>query len=420
MKEDTKTTILLIEDSKTFAKTIKKNLENEFYLSVDWASTYSEATRLIAERPERYFISLVDLHLPDASEGEILDFVLAQNIPPIVLTGRFGDEMREYIWSKKVIDYILKESPQSVDYVTTLVRRIYRNREIKVLVVEDSTYSRKHLCQLLRVHKYQVLEASHAWQALEILEDHQDVRLAIVDYYMPQMDGIELTRRIRRKWPKEQLAIIGISAQGSNIMSARFIKNGANDFLTKPYINEELYCRITQNMEMFETLERLQDASNKDFLTDLYNRRYLFESGQLLHANSLRKHMSVSIAMLDVDHFKQVNDQYGHKAGDRVLQYLAGVLKKRFRRSDILARFGGEEFCIVASNMACEHAQSIFDELRESIAATDIIIDGTPIRISVSIGVCSCVKATLEEMINEADRLLYKAKKLGRNRVVCS
>lgn len=412
--------VLLVEDSRTFASVIKKTIETELHFAVDWVCTYADAARLIQADPTNYFVGLLDLHLPDASQGEVLDLALSHRVPPIVLTGKFGDESREYIWSKKVVDYVLKESPQSVRYVVSLVQRLYRNRAVKVLVVEDSTFSRKHLTRLLQVHQYQVFESKNGGHALDILQEHPDIKLAIVDYYMPDMDGIELTRKIREISPKDTFAIVGISAQGNNVMSARFIKNGANDFITKPFVNEEFYCRITQNIEMLEFMESIKQASHKDFLTDLYNRRYFFEAGQTLYANAIRKNLSIAVAMLDIDFFKQVNDTYGHTAGDVVLQHLAWLLKKRFRQTDVVARFGGEEFCILTCNMESELIHKVFDDVRSMIAQLEIPFENHTLHITVSIGVCSQLKTSLEAMLNEADALLYKAKTQGRDRVVCS
>ncbi len=412
--------VLLIEDSRTFATVIKKTIETDLHFPVDWVSTYADAVRNIETHATEYFIALIDLHLPDALKGEALDLVLTQKIPPIVLTGKFGDEIREYIWSKKVVDYVLKDNPQSVDYVVSLVRRIYQNASVKILVVEDSTFSRKHLTQLLRVYQYQVLEGKNGTHALEILQEHPDIKLAIIDYYMPDMDGIELTRTIRSSYPKDAFGIIGISAQGNNVMSAQFIKNGANDFITKPFVNEEFYCRVTQNIEMVEFMARIKQASHKDYLTDLYNRRYFFESGQLLYANALRKHLSIAVAMLDLDRFKQINDTYGHKAGDAVLKHVAWLLKKRFRDTDIIARFGGEEFCIIVSNMEAESIPEIFNSVKTMISETTVEIGSKLIQVTVSIGVCSRLKTSLEAMVNESDAMLYQAKEQGRNRVICS
>jgi diguanylate cyclase (GGDEF)-like protein len=413
--------VLLVEDSRTFAAVLKKTIEHEFQFSVDWAASYAEAERLLAEPPaQQYFVGLLDLHLPDAMQGEILDLVIAHQIPPIALTGKFGDEIREYIWARKVVDYVLKDSPQSINYIITMVRRLYRNRSIKIMVVEDSSFSRKHLTRLLQVHQYQVFEGKGGDHALTILFEHPDIKLAIIDYQMPDMDGIELTRKIRETFPKDTLAIIGISALGNNVMSAQFIKNGANDFITKPFVNEEFYCRLTQNIEMIEFMERVKDASHKDYLTELYNRRYFFESGQLLYANAVRRNFSLIVAMLDIDHFKRVNDTYGHKAGDIVLQQVAAILKKRFRKSDIVARFGGEEFCILATNMEQGPSEKIFEDLRTTIAQTDIPVETANLHVTVSIGVCTCLQPSLEDMIQEADALLYRAKAQGRNQVLYS
>ena len=289
-------------------------------------------------------------------------------------------------------------------------------------VLRDRTKSiRKSFnTRLLYVHQYHIFEASNGSQALEILKEHPDVKLAIIDYHMPDMDGVELTRRIRKTFSKDEFAIIGISAQGDNMMSAQFIKNGANDFITKPFVHEEFYCRLTQNIEMIDFLEQIKNASNKDYLTNLYNRRYFFESGQTLYANATRKHITISVAMIDIDYFKQVNDTYGHKAGDLVLQYIAWTLKKRFRQTDIVARFGGEEFCILASNMNREYIHKVFDDIRKVIAQLEIPVNDTMIHITISIGICTRLKQSLEEMINEADDMLYEAKRQGRNRVICS
>jgi diguanylate cyclase (GGDEF)-like protein len=411
--------VLLIEDSRTFASVIKKTIEKKLHFPVDWVQTYEEATRHIDTHNAGYFVALVDLHLPDASKGEALDLVLTQKIPPIVLTGKFGDEIREYIWSKRVVDYVLKENPQSVDYVVSLVGRVYHNASVKILVVEDSAFSRKHLTQLLGVYQYQVLESKNGTHALKTLKEHPDIKLAIIDYYMPDMDGVELTCNIRSTHTKDALGIIGISAQGNNVMSAQFIKNGANDFITKPFVHEEFYCRVTQNIEMIEYMERIKQASHKDYLTDLYNRRYFFESGQLLYANALRRHLSIAVAMLDLDHFKQINDTYGHKAGDTVLQHVASLLKNRFRQTDIVARFGGEEFCVIVSNMELDTVIDLLNNVRVMIAQADIEVDTHRLRVTVSIGVCCRLKTSLEAMVNEADAMLYQAKKQGRNRVIC-
>ncbi|MDY6935791.1 MAG: diguanylate cyclase [Spirochaetota bacterium] len=410
--------ILLIEDSKLIASAIKKKIESELLLRVKWGQSYSDAIKLVKENNSNFFISLLDLYLPDAPNGEIVDFVLSKDIPSIVFTGELSDDVREYIWSKKVIDYVLKEGSHNLDYIVSLIRRISRNKSIDVLVVDDDRLFRIHLLKLLEVHKYNVFEASDGNEALGIIKDNPDIKMIITDYHMPNMDGFQLIKEVREKYSKEELAIIGIAGKGDNTLSARFIKNGANDFIDKPFVTEEFYCRVTQNIEMIEHINALRNSSNKDYLTDLYNRRYFFELGNQLFTNSKREQITITVAMIDIDYFKKINDTYGHAAGDEVLKQLSQILKKSFRESDIVSRFGGEEFCILTTNMDHEHSPRIFNGLRKKIGETSINIGFKKIQITVSIGICIKLMDSLEDMIEQADSMLYKAKEGGRNRVM--
>ena len=412
--------ILVVEDSKLFGSLVKKKIESELDFKVRWVRSYSEAVRLINETDADFFAALLDLNLPDAPGGEIVDYVLSRGIPTIVFTGVLKADVRDVIWSKKVVDYVVKESSQSIEYVVSLIRRIHMNGSVKVLVVDDSQTFRRYLCDLLRVHKYTVLEAPNGAQALKVLEKNRDISLVITDYTMPNMDGFELTEQIRSKRAKSDLAVIGISAQGDNIMSARFIKNGANDFINKPFLIEEFYCRVTQNVEMIEQVRAIESASNIDYLTELYNRRYFFESGRNLFASAKRGHVSIVMAMIDIDFFKVVNDTYSHDAGDTVLKQIAAILGGRMRQSDIVARYGGEEFSIIATNMEPDNAANIFDGLRKTIEETEIQWNGNSIQVTVSMGVCTKLKDSPEEMARSAESMLYQAKQNGRNKVVIS
>jgi len=410
--------VLVVEDSTFFGSLIKKKVETVLNFNVKWAKTYADAVDLINDKKSKFFIGLLDINLPDAPDGEIVDIVLSKNIPAIVFTGEVNDDLRDRIWSKKVVDYILKESNGNVNYILSLIRRIYRNRSIKVLVVDDSNTYRSHICELLKVHEYNLLEAVDGSKALKVLDENPDINMIITDYNMPNMDGFKLIQEVRAKYSKEELAIIGMSAYGNNLLSAKFIKNGANDFINKPFSREEFYCRVAQHIEMIEYIDTVKNCSNKDYLTDLYNRRYFFELGDKYHKASKREARRVTIGMIDIDHFKKINDYYGHYAGDTVLKQIGHILKERFRESDIVSRFGGEEFCILAMDMAQEHTYRIFDELRKTIEHSEINLGKQKTNITVSIGVCDTLMDSLEQMIKQSDIMLYKAKNEGRNRVM--
>ena len=197
---------------------------------------------------------------------------------------------------------------------------------------------------------------------------------------MPGMNGYDLCQKIRETHKKEDLAIIGISSEGNSEMAARFIKSGANDFIVKQsFIIEEFYCRVTQCIENINLIQMTKETAIKDFLTNLYNRRYFFDQGKQSFITSLSKRHPMACAMLDIDHFKQVNDTHGHDMGDKVLQYLSTILLDFVDTwaEGMVARLGGEEFCILVQlkdkNANIEAAVlKGFNNLREKIQAGEI------------------------------------------------
>lgn len=409
--------ILIVEDSKLFGSILKNEIESELKLNVTWAQDYAEAKELLEEKDTHYSLSLLDLNLPDAPHGEVVDLVLGKGIPAIIFTGDLTSEARESFWAKNVVDYILKEGTQSIDYIISLVNRIHKNKNIKVLVVDDTKFYRSVITQLLRIHQYNVLEACDGVEALKILKINPGVEIVLTDYNMPNMNGFELTKEIRRKYRRDDMAIIGLSDQVDGFLSAQFIKYGASDFINKPFLNEEFYCRVTQAVEAIEHVNRIKELSNKDFLTGLYNRRFFFEVGSNLYASSKRKQIKLTVALLDIDFFKKINDTHGHDAGDEVLCFLSNILKNRFRDSDIVARIGGEEFCILLVNSDYTFTFNIFEELRKSIEGAEVMVNGQMIKFTLSLGVCTRLADSLEAMVKQADLLLYQAKEEGRNRV---
>ncbi|MCA9333378.1 diguanylate cyclase [Candidatus Saccharibacteria bacterium] len=410
--------VLMVEDSKLLSSLVKNKIESELNFEVVCVYSYQEAFKLLESNQDEYFIGLLDLNLPDANYGEIVDYVISKGIPSIVFTGDISEEVRDVIWSKNVVDYVLKEGSHNIEYIASLVNRVYLNESIEVLVVDDNENSRRHLSNLLRVHRYKIYEADSRTSVRKVMQEHPSVKMVFLGCDMLRADGLAITKDIRAAYAKEELAIIGISTELDKKLSAVFMKNGANDFIHKPFLTEEFYCRVTQNIEMLENIQKIRDTSNKDYLTNLYNRRYFFETGRKLYANARRSHVKISIAMIDVDYFKVTNDTYGHEAGDYTLKQVARTLKERFRESDIVARFGGEEFCVLATNISPEYIYRVFDNLRRNIEFLDIFIDKQKIPITVSIGVCAKPMSTLEEMIKQADSMLYIAKQKGRNLVV--
>ncbi len=410
------TKVLIIEDSRSFAALVAKRVRLDLGFEPQVAHDLAEAKALLAQDSD-YLAALIDITLPDAPRGEAVDLVISHKVPAIIFTSDISDAMRESFWNRHIVDYVLKDGQENVDYVVQLLARLQRNPKTKILVVDDSRSYRHAVTRLLAAHRYHVLEAATGEEALALLEEHQDTRLAMVDYSMPGMDGFVLTREIRRRFGKDMMAVIGVSAVGGARLSARFIKCGANDYLNKPFLVEEFYTRITQNLEMLEHIAQVRDMAERDFLTRVYNRRYFFSAGSQLHALLSRRSQPMTVAMLDIDHFKKINDTLGHEAGDAVLRQMAQLLSSRFRVSDIVARLGGEEFCVLASDMDADQALLLFEELRATFESTEVVFGDIRVSYTVSMGLCSQPGLSLDEMLREADRMLYRSKSAGRNRV---
>ncbi len=412
--------ILLVEDDHFFGTMLQRNFAQESDLETVWAQSLAEGRELMASGEHDFFAAVLDFNLPDAPQGEIIPIVLERHIPVIVFTASSDIEIREKVWSYNVVDYIFKDDTNSVEYLISMIRRLEINPRSRVLVVDDSSFFRKVLVDLLKTHLFQVSSAANGKEALALIDKSPDFKLVLTDFDMPEMDGLKLTQKLRQRFRRDELAIIGISAAGDKLAAANFIKSGANDFIIKQdFMTEEFYSRVLQNIENIERSQMIFEMSIKDHLTGLYNRRYLFDSGTKFLARSRRQETTMVCAMLDIDFFKKVNDNYGHDVGDLVLRSLGKILSASFRDTDIVARFGGEEFCVLAVDLDANSALKLFEKLREKVAAATITSSkGETLSVTVSIGVCVQLAESLEEMIKTADERLYKAKDNGRNQVI--
>ncbi|WP_386714822.1 response regulator [Litoribrevibacter euphylliae] len=409
--------ILVVEDSPIVLKILRHIVNQELdpkCYQVDYVDSLAGAKESIQQQD--YFAALADLNLPDAPDGEVVDFILDKGIPCIVLTGSYSEERREKLLTMGIVDYVVKESRFSYAYAVKLVQRLTLNEFIKVLVVEDSVTARKYVKTLLQQHLFQVLEAENGVDALKVYEQHPEVRLIITDYHMPEMDGFELVRQIRMQSDKSDLAIIGLSSMEKGALSAKFIKNGANDFLQKPFFPEELHCRVIHNLESIEQIQALNEAANRDYLTKLYNRRYLFNAGQEVHRNANQK-KPLAVAMMSVDNFKDVNDQYGHEAGDALLIHMGELISESFSRF-LTARLDGETFCVLLPGLSSSQALTLMEQFRLKVEDQGVYIGDQYIDTTISVGVATQLVTSLDGMIHRADEYLCRAKDMGSNQVV--
>lgn len=406
--------VLIVEDSKT-SMNLMRSLITKAKLRPICTTSLVEAKHIFSSSaPEEYLCAVVDFNLPDAPNGEAIDFAIESFIPTIVVTGRLDESTRTTILNKNVVDYIPKENAQVYEYLTRLLNRLDKNKKVGVLVVDDSRVSRHSMTALLRRHNFITFEAADAEQGVESLHSHSNIKLAIIDENMPGMSGIQMISELRKTYSQEDLGIIGISSDTTSGLSARFIKSGATDYLHKPYCHEEFFCRIMQNVERLENIETIRRVANSDYLTGLPNRRHFFTR---VTASLKIIPKSQSLAIIDIDHFKKINDTYGHDCGDYTLKELAKLVAEYFA-DYTAARFGGEEFCVYFSNTPPQQVMQIMEDFREAIANKVLTFEKQSLSCTVSVGLTHKSKGGINAMLRLADENLYSAKNNGRNQVV--
>ena len=253
-------TVLLVDDSKV-VQAYFNQLINPLEFKLLIASNAKEANDFIAQDKD-IGIAIVDISLPDAPDGAMVDYAINNNIPTIVLTGSRDQAVRELMMSKNIVDYMQKNSKDDFTNVVELMRRLVRNRNTKVLIVDDSTTFLMHLKQLLTRHLFSVVEAQNGKEALLRLEEHPDIAMVLTDYEMPEMDGLNLIQQIRKNHTRYDLPVMVLSTHDDGRKIANCLKSGANDYLHKPYKMEEFFSRVYMNLNNSANMLQIKEQQH--------------------------------------------------------------------------------------------------------------------------------------------------------------
>lgn len=283
--------VLVVEDSRAYQNFLKQQLTT-LGCHVCCAESFAQAEELL-QRHKEFRFAVLDYCLPDAQDGEVIDLVLSYQQKVIVLTATFNDQARERFIAKGVLDYILKDSMASISYLLPLAKRLINNSKHHALIVDDSATVRRHVTQLLEHQYIRTTQAENGQVALEKLQSCSDITFVITDHDMPVKDGISMTREMRQMYDKNQLAIIGLSGNESKTLTAQFLKAGANDFLTKPF-NQEEFC--IQSCTPYD-----------DFINRIENMRQRVEKTPVKHnGNIILVTVSIGISSISGDIHDQI------------------------------------------------------------------------------------------------------------------
>lgn len=289
----------------------------------------------------------------------------------------------------------------------------------RILIVEDDDQIRNSIQEFLTILDFKTHTAESAEQALSFLKTHQ-VDVIITDIIMSGMDGLEMTRIIKDNYDTDIIVITGYTGDYSY---EEAINKGADDFIFKPVRFEELLLRLKRvlkerklSQERVEILEKLKELAITDDLTKLYNSRHFYEqlANEINRFN--RYHRPLSLLLIDVDHFKEFNDAYGHIEGDKVLHKVAGLITSCLRTMDTGYRYGGEEFTVILPETTSVDAMAVAERIN-NVVKNELFIKGIQKEISVSIGVTEYLSGEpLTDFVCRADKAMYMAKNGGRNR----
>jgi diguanylate cyclase (GGDEF)-like protein len=298
-----------------------------------------------------------------------------------------------------------------------------------VLIIDDSDTIREQIVQTIGEAGLfdQIHQACDGIEAFKILLG-TPIDLIICDLEMPRMDGIKLLGMIATRSELCDVPVIMLTGREDRELKIRLLGQGASDYVTKPFDAGELVARVRVHLkikslqdELKRSNEMLKQLSNTDPLTRLYNRRYLMEMLEKERTRTKRKGTHLSVIMLDIDHFKKVNDLYGHQSGDEVLVTVAKLVTADLRRYDFTARYGGEEFVIALPETGHRDALMIAERVRHRIEQHRFNGPLSQLRATASMGVATYPTDTMEsidDLIRDADGALYRAKAAGRNRIV--
>ncbi len=298
---------------------------------------------------------------------------------------------------------------------------------MRVLIAEDDPVSRRVLEASLKKWGYDVLVACDGDEAWEVFESGDGPRLAILDWMMPGLDGIEVSRRIRKQSNEDYVYVMILTSRGQKQDLIDAMAAGADDYVTKPFDAGELRVRVRAAQrildlqdEIIAARESLREQATHDMLTGLLNRPAIIEALQRALDHGEREKSRVGVVMADLDHFKRINDTQGHKAGDTVLRESVRRMRSVLRTYDSIGRYGGEEFLLVLPGCDEDGAIALAERIRCCLGEEPVRLCRNSLEVTASFGVTvveGCRGQTADSAIMVADEALYLAKERGRNRV---
>ncbi|SIP87798.1 two-component system, cell cycle response regulator [Alkalispirochaeta americana] len=408
--------ILHIDRSELFRK-VMRELVTRCGHSVVSVPTKEDALETMAQ--EEIDLVVTALKLDDGGAESLITAMAgtpSRDIPVIVVTSTDSLEQRERLFSLGVVEYMLKNElseDRFIRYLETLASDDELSRfmrTLKIAVVDDSQVTLKIVSRILSMNGFSSVTLFDHPEKL--LQEKDPFDLYICDIVLPGISGDHLVSLIRQE--HQDAIIISMSQFSGERSLSNILGAGADDYIHKPFDSAGLMARIKVNVRSYQLKKRLEMLAVTDGLTGLYNHRYSYDRLEQEISKAKRYQRELSVAMIDVDDFKGVNDTQGHRKGDEVLAGIARLMEENLRKCDIVGRYGGEEFLAIFPETDLDDARVVADKLRRVLADHDFQGSG----ITVSAGVAAFDgKESAQVLVSRADALLYRAKHQGKNRI---
>jgi diguanylate cyclase (GGDEF)-like protein len=411
--------VLQLEPGNLFRTIVKKIIEPRGYEVI--ATDVSTLAFSILEE-NKISLIITGNELVDMSGEEFIQILSKSkysNIPVIVLTSTESLELRTKLFSLGIVDYILKKDVNTTkleNYFDSLIKEDKLLKQIQkesIAVLDDSKFGLNVIKNIFELHK--IKKVTYYTDPHKFLADYEKYSIFLVDLVLPEISGEDVIIQLRKN--KKDSVIIVVSGITNFKTISHTMMYGADDYISKPFDNSMFMARFKANARTFFLYKELEKMAVSDGLTGLYNHRYIYDYVGTNIKEKEKLGCSFCVLLIDIDHFKTVNDTYGHQVGDLVLMSLSKIFAEAFGKQSVCGRYGGEEFMAILKNTKLNDALIAVNSFREKIMETEYT--NHDFRITISGGLVEHSKESSVDLIKKADDLLYKAKNSGRNQI-CS
>lgn len=413
-------TILLVDSDSAEVHRLTQQL-SPFGYDVDHCENVSDIGLHITDTRQSVLLVRVDKD-PNTDQETTIKTVSQilkdsnQTVPTIFLADDY--DLRTRLASIRIgakAFFVRPFSPLDLVDALDLLTEPQEEEPFRVLIIDDDERISEFYCTVLEHAGMQAMALTDPMKVLDALSDFRP-ELVLMDQYMPEIEGRELGAVIRQEAAFLSIPIVFLSAENDPDKQLELMEIGADEFLTKPISPERLVAAVRIRAERFR---RLRSMMLRDSLTGLLNHTTTKEQLSIELSRMRRGNMSLAFALIDLDHFKSVNDTYGHPIGDQVLKTMSNMLKQRLRMTDIIGRYGGEEFAVALPDVSPSNAMVVLDKVREAFADIKQLHSGGEFSVTLSCGVAMFPDFDdVPSLTEAADQALYEAKTKGRNRVV--